>query len=293
MIQNKTWLVLIFVLSISGIVHSQNEYDFDCKSSAKINPELVIIAEAYITASSPNYDDYIKQDYTSLTAEAFTLDRGFSALFTKKAHYLQDSIFVKDYFNNPGHFWVNQDFVVRDWYENVETNSLCKSNSNYEIIITRIQDSLFYNGYPETPYSGRMCDLTYSNLMLFQIQNGLPVGNLNEETVSLLLDEKTSKSYEYNYPWAKGSINCKFKFVQVVKKSRTEVIEEQCLCPSNKNLDRIQTQIETKLCEMYYEVDGKYGVVTKRSLAEFQLRNNRPIGFYDLITLDLLGINYK
>jgi len=66
----------------------------------------------------------------------------------------------------------------------------------------------------------------------------------------------------------------------------------ECLCPSDENIPTIQSQVEEALTQLGYETDGSFGTTTKRSLAQYQISNDKPIGFLDLKTLDLLGVKY-
>jgi peptidoglycan hydrolase-like protein with peptidoglycan-binding domain len=66
----------------------------------------------------------------------------------------------------------------------------------------------------------------------------------------------------------------------------------QCLCLDDPNYTAYAQAVEQALSSLGYEVDGKFGESTKRSLAKFQIENQRPIGFLDFGTLDLLEVQY-
>lgn len=70
------------------------------------------------------------------------------------------------------------------------------------------------------------------------------------------------------------------------------LLEYECVCLDDINYMDIAREAEQALSKLGYEVDNQFGNVTKKALAEFQIKTEMPIGFLDYGTLDLLGVEY-
>ena len=118
----------------------------------------------------------------------------------------------------------------------------------------------------------------------------------------------TDANYDINNPYHVIETNRKYQKLKKKESSNftiePTIIEQEittrkggyesfdCVCLDDENYQAYQTEVEQALSDQGYEVDNAFGEITKRSLAEYQIANHRPIGFLDFGTLELLGIEY-
>jgi hypothetical protein len=284
----------------------------------------------------------------------------------------EDEKFINNYLANPENFITKS--VVTSELLNVGGYTewqevLCGDSPIYNETIIKVKTALARYDYEISSEEGFNRN-TKANLVAYQKDNHLPIGNLDMKTLESLgieikndkfvnpkegnlLPSKSSKcewitysepitkrdtiiytgmvykgdspkKLNYNNYTNKANVKSKnydpansnhdivkdAKFERLFKKSPNDFTEQEktvvaektirkggteyfnCLCLDNPELDAIKTNIELRLQQLGYQVDGAFGEETQRSLGKFQLKFMRPIGTFDLVTLTLLGVEY-
>lgn len=147
-------------------------------------------------------------------------------------------------------------------------------------------DTLEYKGYFYTGDKARKLDFAdYIDLTKINANNYNPDNHRH----AIVMNKNFDKLYEVSPEDFKERNNT--VVYQKVIREEGEVVYE-CLCPSDEKLPIIQTKVESALSALGYETDGKFGKITKQSLAMYQIKNDKPIGVLEFETLDLLEVEY-
>jgi len=289
-------LILIIALAFFANISCTKTLN-DCTSNAaSIQPFTLIGTEVSLNVKSIQSIEFLIDTTSALQRDAIIGENGetlFQANYDNTFHFEQNENFKEYYLNHTNDFHLKQSLRHSiSNATNVEIEVLCDDDENYAETISQIQEGLTLRGYIAEYDEGVLDATTLFNIANFQVDCNLNlVGALDEETITILTSSEAS--YLCIEPWKNKNPNkiCKFKYIpsgmQIDQK-----VEEECICQSYSSIIEIESEIETKLSDLGYTIDSAFGQISKRALAEYQIENNRPIGFLDLQTLDRLGVEY-